>query len=213
MGKQRMSTQLLIGLTIVFIGSALLGAEYLLVNWYPGHQQRAVAETLNLLPYRNDALGIELQVAAGIYGKIDSFPNGVKIYRPRTWSVGPSLVITSQPNPDRTSEFSPEVLAKWQTEGVTRELPRYHFDHIKINNRDAVLIWQLENQSLSLTARVVSPERIIEAHCTPGQEDEALLAQACESSLRTLKVAGPEAPPAPSPGVQEIAPPAPGKPH
>ncbi len=209
MGEKRIPAQAIVGLSILFIGGASLAGEYLLVRWYPRHQQRVAEEALKLLPYRNDALGIELNVAAGLYGSIESFPGGVKIYRSKFWSIGPSLTITSQTNPDRTFEFTPEVLAKWQTQGVYAEIPRYHFEHTKINNRDAVLIWQYMNRSMMLTARVISPERIIEAHCTPGREDEALFMLSCESSLRTLKVAGAEPPPAATPGVLELASPGP----
>jgi hypothetical protein len=46
-----------------------------------------------------------------------------------------------------------------------------------------------------LTARVISPERIVEASCTPGREDEELYMQACEETVHTLKVAGPMPPP------------------
>ena len=57
-----------------------------------------------------------------------------------------------------------------------------------------------------LTARVISPDRLIEASCTPGTlDDEALYMQACEASVRTLKVAGPEPAPTLTPRVQELA--------
>ena len=42
-----------------------------------------------------------------------------------------------------------------------------------------------------LTARIISPDRIVEANCTPGSADENLYLQACEESVRTIKVAGP----------------------
>lgn len=201
-----MRTQLLVGLAIVVLGGAALGGEYFLVKWYPRHRQRVADETLKLLRYRNDGLGIELQVAAGIYGKIQSFPGGVKIFRPAFWSLGPSLTITAQPNPDSAAEFSPQILAKWETQGVTEEIPRYHFEHTKINNRDAALIWQYKDRSMLLTAHVISPDRIVEADCTPGMADEDLFMEACGESLRTLKVAGPETPPPATPGLQEIGP-------
>lgn len=209
MGKREIPTQFIVAVVILLLGGSLLGGEYLLVKWYPRHEQRVAQETLKLLPYRNDSLGIELQVAAGLYGEIETFTGGVKIFRSKFWSVGPSLTITSQPNPDRTPEFSPEVLAKWETQGVYAEIPRFHFEHTKINHRDAVLIWQYQNRAMLRTVRVISPERIIEARCTPGHEDEALYMEACESSLRTLKVAGPEPTPTPTPGVLELASPGP----
>ncbi len=207
--RKGIPTQLIVALVILLVGGAILGGEYFLVKWHPGHQQRVTEETLALLPYRNDSLGIEIQLAAGIYGKVESFPGGVTILRPKFWSVGPSLTITSQPNPDQSAEFSPALLAKWQTRGVYEEIPRYRFEHTQIMHRDAVLIWQYKNRLMMLTARVISPERIVEADCTPGRADEALFMQACESSLRTLKVAGPEPSVAPTPGVEEIAAPGP----
>jgi hypothetical protein len=208
--KREIPTQLIAAAVILFAGGALVAAEYFLTRWYPGYEQRVSQKKLELIPYSNASLGIEVQVAAGIYGRVDSFPGGVKIFRSKFWGVGPSLTITSQPNPDKAVEFSPEILAKWQTQGIYQEIPRYHFDHTRINNRDAVLIWEFKGRSMLLTARVISVERLIEASCTPGQEDETLFMQACESSLRTLKLAGPETPPTVTPSLQEIASPLPG---
>jgi hypothetical protein len=193
-----MRTQLWLLLVIVLGGAGALGAEYLLVKWYPRHQQRVADEVLTLLPYRNDSLGVQMQVAAGIYGKVEGFPGGVKIYRPKFWSVGPSLTITSQPNPDNAAEFSPQILAKWESQGAIEEIPRYHFERTKINNRDAVLISQSRDRTMLLTTHVISPERVVEADCTPGLADEDLYMQACQRSVETMRVAGPE----PSPSVQ-----------
>jgi hypothetical protein len=203
--KREIPGQLVVAAVILLGGGLLVGTEYLLVRWYPGHRQRMNQETLKLVPYSNAALGVELQVATGIYGKSEEFPGGVKIRRPKFWGIGPYLTLTSQPNPDKASEFSPEVLAKWQTQGAYQQIPRYHFEHTKINNRDAVLIWQIKGRAMMLTTRVISPDRLIEVTCTPGQEDEDLFMQACEASVRTLKVAGPEPAPTPTPGVEEIA--------
>ena len=123
--KKETSPQLIVGLVIVLGGATFLGIEYFLVKWYPRHQQRVVEATLKQLPYRSATLGIEMQVATGLYGTVEDFPGGVRIQRPSFWSVGPSLTITSQPNPDQTAEFSPEVLAKWQTRGTLEEIPQY----------------------------------------------------------------------------------------
>jgi hypothetical protein len=146
-----------------------------------------------------------MQVAAGLYGKVESFPGGVRIVRPKFWSIGPSLTITSQPNPDQTAEFSPQVLAKWQAQGVTDELPRYHFEHAKIQDRDAVEIRQFKDRAMLLTARIISPDRITEVNCSPGQADEDLYMEACDETVRTVKVAGPPSPPPPSPGIVELS--------
>ena len=203
--------QLTFAVGVVVIGGGFLGAEYFLVKWYPRHQQQVRDQTLKLLPYRNEALGIEMQVAAGIYGKVESFPGGVRIFRSRLLGTGPSLTITTQPNPERAAEFSPQILAVWQTDGVQKGIPRYSFEHTAILNRDAVLIWQSQNRSLALTARVISPERIVQVDCSPGGENEALFIQACESSARTLKVAGPEPAAKPPVGVEEVIAPEPRK--
>jgi len=120
--------------------------------------------------------------------------------------VGPSLTITSQPNPDNAAEFSPQILAKWETDGVTQEIPRYHFERTKIQNRDAVLISHLKQRSMVLTAHVVSPERIVEADCSPGMADEELFMEACRESLKTMKVAGPEPPPSATPELHDVKP-------
>ena len=175
------------------------------VKWWPLHNERVTEKTLQLLPYENDGLGIKMQVAAGIYGKVKSFPGGVRIYRPRLIGSGPSINITSQPNPDHSFEFSPQILAIWETDGVQKNIANYRFEHAQVMNRDAALIWQPKNRRMMLTLREISPDRIIQAECTAGDEtNEALYMQACDSSLRTIKVAGPEPPPQPEPGVQEI---------
>lgn len=193
-------------LGVVLAALVILGGEYFLVKWYPKHQQHVADETLKKLPYRNDALGFEMEIAAGLYGRVENFPGGVKIVRSKFWSLPPTLTITSQPNPDQSAEFSPQILAKWQTDGTYQGIARYDFEHLKINNRDAVLLWQYKGRLMYVTARVISPDRIIEADCTPGREDEDLYMRACEESLRTLKVAGPEppAPPAPSSEVLDL---------
>jgi hypothetical protein len=42
---------------------------------------------------------------------------------------------------------------------------------------------------------VISPDRVVEADCTPGLADEDLYLQACQRSVATMRVAGPEPPP------------------
>ncbi len=204
--KSQIPTQLIVGLGILLVGGGIIGGEYFLVKWFPRHKLAVKEETLKLAPYQNRSLGVEMQVAAGFNDKVESFPGGVRIYSPRFWSIGSSITLTSQPNPDQSTEFTPQVLAKWQTDGVTQDLPRYHFEHSRINNRDAVLIWQYKDRAMLLTARFISPDRIVEADCTPGRADEDLFMQACDETLRTIKVAGPESPPPVVPGVMEINP-------
>jgi hypothetical protein len=204
--KKPIPSQLILAVSILIIGAGLVGGEYLLVKWYPGHQQRVSEVTLKQRPYHDDSLGIDLQIADGLYGNVETFPGGVKISRSKFWSIGPSLTITSQPNPDQTFEFSPEVLATWESKGAVEDLPLYHLERTKINNRDAMLIRQLKGRIMHLTARIMCRERIIEADCSPGGEDEVLYMEACDETLRTIKVAGAEPPPPPSPGVVELSP-------
>jgi len=54
--KKQIPSQLILAVSILIIGGALAGGEYLLVKWYPGHQQRVREETLSLRPYHNDSL-------------------------------------------------------------------------------------------------------------------------------------------------------------
>jgi len=199
------SMQWIVGILIVVLGGGFLAVEYFLVKWYPRHEQQVTENTLKLLSYQNDGLGIEMQVAAGIYGKVDSFGGGVRIYRPRFLvSVGPSLTITSQPNPDHTWEFTPQILAVWETDGVTKGIPRYHFEKTTINNRDAVIIRQSRDRTMILTARIMSADRIVEAVCSVDGEDETLFLEACDESVRTLKLAGPEPPIKVPQGIEEV---------
>src|SRR3990172_4993275 len=154
--KREIPFQLIVGIAIILIGGGVLGGEYYLVKWLPHRQQQVRDETLKRVPYKNAQLGVEVEVASGIYGKIETFAGGVRITRPKFWSIAPALTITSQPNPEGTFEFDPKVLAKWQTEGTYQELPRFHFSRTKINNRDAALIWQYKDRAMLLTTRVIS---------------------------------------------------------
>jgi hypothetical protein len=203
---KRIPTQLIVGLGILLIGGGIVGGEYLLVKWLPGHREAVAKATLELNDYKNDDLGFEIRVAVGIMKKVEPFPGGVRIYSPRILGVGPTLTITAQPNPDQSAEFSPLDLAKWETDGALHEIPRYHFEHTRINDRDAVLIWQYKNRSMQLTARIIAPEHLVEANCTTDGADEDLYMQACDESVRTIKVAGAPSPPPPTPGVEDLTP-------
>jgi hypothetical protein len=68
------------------------------------------------------------------------------------------------------------------------------------------MIRQLKGRYMHLTARIICRERIIEADCSPGAEDEDLYLEACDETLRSIKVAGAEPPPPPAPGVVELSP-------
>ena len=215
-----MSMQVKFALGILLIGGGALAAEYVLVKWYPYYQGYKANKVLEALPYQNATLGIEMQVAAGIYGKVDDFPGGVRIYRSHLFSSGPALIITSQANPNSADEFSPELLAKWETAGTYQDIPDYRFDHTKIQGRDAVMIWQsaehakvlpaisfdvssTENPTL-VTAHIISPDHIVQANCRPGSSDPALFLRACEESIKSIKVSGLPPKEKPEPGVLEL---------
>ena len=188
-----MKTQTILLLIILGAGGSVLGGEYLWVKEYPRYHDRVVEKTLNPLPYHSEAMGIDMQVAAGLYGGVQDFPGGIRIFRPKLLGGGPTLTVTAKPNPDHTPEFSPQALAQWETQGVSHNILSYQFDHTKINDRDAVLTWQYDNEHrwLVVTARVITPDRVIRGVCTTGGEDIQLYRQACESSLRSLKIADP----------------------
>ncbi|HZT70378.1 MAG TPA: hypothetical protein VFC10_11610 [Terriglobia bacterium] len=217
---KKLSMQAKFALGIILIGGAALAAEFVYVKYYPYYKARKDEKALQLLPYQNAALGIDMQVAACIYGKVDDFPGGVRIYRSHFFSHGPALIITSQPNPTNSDTFPPELLAKWETAGTYQNIPNYRFDHLKIQGRDAAMIWQSaprarvlpaisfdaassENPTL-VTAHIISPDHIVEANCRPGSSDPALDVQACEESIKSIKVSGPPPKDAPEPGVIEL---------
>ena len=183
--------QLIVGLGILVIGGGIVGGEFFLVRWYPQHKEAVIEQTLAPVSYKNDDMGIEMQVAAGIDEKVESFTGGVRFFSPRFWSTGPSLTITSRPNLDKSGDFTPQDLAIWETDGDQHNLPRYTFEHPVINDRNAVLIWQYKNHAMVLTARVISPDQMVEATALPASADEDLYMQACDESVRSIKVAGP----------------------
>ena|SRR5690242_276995 len=206
MKKRRVPMQLIVAVAILLIGAGVLGGEYLLVKWYPTYRQHVADATRKRLPYKNDGLGIEMQVAAGIYGKVESFPGGIRIYRPELFGTGPSVSITTQPNPDGATEFSPQIMAQWEAMGADQGIPRYEFQRAQINGRDAALIWQLRGNTMLVTAHIISPDRTIQADCTPGVEEEVLYLQACEDTLRSIKLAGPLPPPSAPPTLENVTP-------
>lgn len=217
---KKLSIQAKLALGIILIGGSAILAEYILVKWYPYYQGYKANKALELLPYQNSQLGIDMKVAEGIYGKVEDFPGGVRIYRSHLFSHGPMLIITSQSNPSNADEFSPQLLAKWETAGTYQEIPDYRFEHTKIEGRDAAMIWQsaehakvlpaisfdvssTENPQL-LTAHIISPDHIIQANCRPGSSDPSLFLRACEESIRTIKVSGPQPKEKSEPGILEL---------
>jgi len=178
---------------LLIAGAIILGGEYFMVRWYPGHKQRVADAALQLLPYQDDGLGIQMKVAAGIYGKVAVYPGGIRIYRPSIFEKGPSITLTTQANTTGFSEFSPQTLADWETAGVQNELSGYQFEHLTINNRDAAMIWQYmpQTQTMQVTARIMAPDRILDAVCDTGSADQSVYTSACNESLKSIVLSGP----------------------
>jgi hypothetical protein len=195
----RVSTQFVVSLLIIFLGTAAVGGEYFLLHWSPRHREQVEERAFELHPYQNSALGIQMQIAAGLYGKVQDIPDGVKIYRSAWIGVGPSLTITSQLNPDQAPGFTALVLAQWEAAGTQKHIPDYRFEHTKIYDRDAALTWQSQGNSTLVIAHIITPDKIVEVNCLSGDSDPALLAQACESSIATIQIAGT---PTPAPKTQ-----------
>jgi hypothetical protein len=193
--KFRASTQLIVALAIILIGGGALGAEVLLVKWYPIHKQAVTDALQKMLPYQNPKLGIEMEVAAGIYGKVQDIPDGVRIYRPQVFGPVPSLTIVSLPNPDGATEFSGDLLAQWETAGATHSILGYFYQHTQINGRNAALIHQPRNHMTVLTAHLISPQRILQVDCIPGADDQDIFVPACDSTVYSIKLDGVPPPP------------------
>ncbi len=173
-------------------GVIVLGGEFFLVRWYPGHKQRATEAALKLLPYHNDGLGVRMKVAAALYGKVEIYPGGVRIYRPALIESGPSLTLTLEPNTGGESQFSPQTLAAWETSGASKDLSGFEFQHQTINNRDAALIWEYvaQTHAMQLTARIIAPDRILKAVCETGSSNRNLYMRACDETVQTINLTG-----------------------
>lgn len=188
MGYQKWVT-----VAIVVVAAIILGIEYLAVRWYPAHEQRTESAALQQLPYQNERLGIQMQVASGIYGSVSDFAGGVKIYRSHFFGSGPAITITSTPNPDGASRFSDQLLAEIETEGSRKGIPNYQFQRLTLYGRDAYLVSEYNPQSGStdVTAHILAPDRIVQAVCDTGGKHQDVFTQACTESLKSLKVTGP----------------------
>ncbi len=204
--KYKPSKQLILGLIILLGGGGFIVGEYFLVKLYPVYQKKRVAELSELLPYTNEDMGIAMKIAYGIFGDVEKFTGGVRIRRKYFWSVGPSISITSRPNLDGTHKFAPTILAQWQTAGIREEIPQYRFWHTKIHNRDAVLIKLYKDRGIHLTGKIISPERIIEVDCAPGQEEEDLFLKLCEDTIRNVTILGTNISPANNDQIIELQP-------
>ncbi|MGH9396026.1 MAG: hypothetical protein ACRD18_04160 [Terriglobia bacterium] len=188
-----MSYQKWATVVIVVAAAIILGVEYVSVRWYPGHEQRVADAALKQLPYQNTGLGIQMEIASGIYGSVHDFAGGVKIYRSHLLGGGPAITITSAPNPDGASRFSDQRLAEIETAGTRNGLLGYQFQRLTLNGRDSYIVSQYDSHSRStnVTAHVMAPDRVVQAVCNTGSKSEEVFTQACNESLNSMKVSGP----------------------
>ncbi|HXJ93275.1 MAG TPA: hypothetical protein VMT20_10395 [Terriglobia bacterium] len=204
--KFRASTQLIVALAIILIGGGALGAEVLLVKWYPMHRQAVTDALQKMLPYQNPKLGVEMKVAAGIYGKVEEMPDGVRIYRPQIFGPVPSLTIVALPNPDGATEFSADLLAQWETFGTYHSILGYVYQQTEINGRNAAVIHQPKNHMTVLTAHIISPQRILQVDCVPGADDQDIFVPACDATVYSITLDGLPLPPPTETAPVEIRP-------
>lgn len=188
MGYQKWAT-----LIIVIAAAVVLGIEYGVVRWYPHHEQHVAERWLKQLPYQNTTLGVQMQVAAGLYGSVKDTPGGVKIYRSHLFGGGPVLTISTLPNPEGASRFSDQLLADIETAGERHDIPSYTFQRLTLNERDAYIVSQQDpgSTSTTVTEEVMAPDRIIQAVCNTGTKHADVYAQACNETLNSMKVTGP----------------------
>jgi hypothetical protein len=189
--KIQISGQRKVTIGILVIGAALLSAEFLIIRWYPGHQERAQQQALRLLPYQNSAMGLQMDIAAALYGKVRDHGKEITISRWKLFGKGPSITILLKPN--SSSQFTPELLAQLETAGVRNNLLGYQFQHVTLGTRDAILIWQYDerSRSMNVTAQVLAPDRMVQAVCNTGTGDQDLYTEACNESLKSIQLTGP----------------------
>lgn len=180
-------------LIIVVVAALVLGAEYTVKRLYPIHEQRVEDAALKQWPYQKASLGLQMQVAVGIYGSVTDLANGVKIHRSRIFGGSPSITITLLPNPDGASQFSAKFLNQAESPGDASDLPGYQFQHVNLAGRDAYIITQPDPHSNTTTvsAGIIAPDRIIQAVCSTGGANQEVYTQACSESLNSIKLSGP----------------------
>jgi hypothetical protein len=187
-----MSGQQKVTIGILIAGAILLTSEFFLIRWYPGHKERAEQQALKLFPYQNSAMGLQMDIAAALYGKVRDGANQIKISRWSLFGKGPSITISLKPN--HSAQFTPQLLAQLETAGVRNDLLGYQFQHVTLGNRDAILIWQYDegSRSMNVTAQVLAPDRMIQAVCNTGSgSDQDLYTEACNESLKSIQLSGP----------------------
>jgi len=68
------------------------------------------------------------------------------------------------------------------------------------------MIWQYmpQTQSMQVTARIMAPDRILQAVCDTGNADQAVYTPACDESLKSIVLAGPPSVLSPPPSLTSV---------
>lgn len=188
-----MLTQKWATLIILVIAVLVFGTEYALKRWLPAHEQRVEDAALKQLPYQKASLGLQMQVAAGIYGAVADTGDSAKIYRSHISGGSPSITLTLLPNPGHASQFTEEFLNQAEATDAGSDLTGYNFEHVRLAGRDAYIITRPDPRTKVTTvmARVIAPDRLIQAVCTTGGANQQVFTQACNESLDSIQLSGP----------------------
>lgn len=180
-------------LIIIVAAAIVLGTEYAIKRWYPAHIQRLEDAALKPLPYQNASLGLKMQISAGFYQHVAAAADGVKISRSSILGGSPSITLTLLPNPDGASEFTERFLDQQEAADPASNLSGYDFEHVRITGRDAYLITRPDPRTKTtvITARIIAPDRIVQAACSTGGAKQDVFAEACTESLTSIALSGP----------------------
>lgn len=178
---------------ILAVAALVLGTEYTIKRWYPAHEHREEDAALKPLPYQNAPLGLKMQISKGIYGAVANVANGVTISRRRIMGGSPSLTITLLPNPDGASQFPEKFLDQAEGTDPASDVPGYNFQHVRLAGRDAYMITRPDprTKTTTITARVIAPDRILQAVCSTGGAMQDVFTEACIESLTSMVLSGP----------------------
>lgn len=188
-----MLSQKWVTVIILVIAALILGTEYTIKRWYPAHKHQEEDTALKPLPYENAALGLKMHVSAGFYEKIAASAAGVKIYRSHIMGGSPSITLTLLPNPDRASEFTEKFLDQQDESDPANNAPGYEFQHVRFAGRDGYLVTGPDPRTKITTvmARILAPDRMIQAVCSTGGAKQDVFTEACTESLTSINLSGP----------------------
>lgn len=178
---------------IVVVAAIVLGTEYAIKRWYPAHVQHLEDAALKPLPYQNASLGLKMQVSAGFYQHVAGAADGVTISRSSILGGSPSIALTLLPNPDGASVFTEQFLDHAESTDPASDVSGYNFEHIHLAGRDAYMITRPDPRAKTtvITARIIAPDRIVQAVCSTGGARQDVFTEACTESLTSIALSGP----------------------